>query len=81
MNKGNAAAAIESICFQVAKLDGQSQTAFIDNLRGVLSESELQAMQIGIAYFRMIIYGDLRKAMQAELAAELYKQFRQQIES
>lgn len=81
MNKGNAAAAIESICFQVAKLDGQAQSAFIDNLRGVLTESELQAMQIGIAYFRMIINGDLRKAMQAELAAELYKQFRQQIES
>ena len=81
MNKGNAAAAIESICFQVAKLDAQAQSAFIDNLRGVLTESELQAMQIGIAYFRIIIDGDLRKAMQAELAAELYKEFRQQIEN
>lgn len=81
MNKEKASHAIESICFQIAKLDAKQQTQFIDTLRDTLSEKELQALQIGIAYFRMIIDGELRNAMKATLASELYKEFRKQIDN
>jgi len=73
--------AIESICFQAAKLDAKKQAEFIDSLTEILTENELKAMQIGIAYFRMIIDGELRNAMKAELASELYKEFRKQMDN
>ena len=81
MNKEKASYAIESICFQIAKLDAKQQTQFINILRDTLNEKELQALQIGIAYFRMIIDGELRNAMKATLASELYKEFRKQIDN
>lgn len=81
MEKKRAAYAIESICFQVAKLDGRQQAAFIESLRGVLTAHELQALQIGIAYFRMIIDGELRDAIKAALAEKLYKDFRRHIDN
>ena len=80
MNSNKAAAAIESVCFQIAKLDAKKQAMFIDALRGTLTCAELQALQIGIAYFRMILDGELREAMKATLAGELYQEFRRQIE-
>ena len=73
--------AIESICFQVAKLDAEKQSEFIDNLRGVLEDNEIKALQIGISYFRMIIDGEFKSAMQAAIASELYKEFRRQIDN
>ena len=79
MENRKAAYAIESICFQVAKLDAGKQAEFIDNLRGVLEDNEIKALQIGISYFRMLIDGEFKNAMQAALASELYKEFRRQI--
>ena len=81
MENRKAAYAIENICFQVAKLDAGKQAEFIDILRGVLEENEIKALQIGIAYFRMIIDGGFRNAMQAALASELYKEFRRQVDN
>ena len=81
MENRKAAYAIESICFQVAKLDAGKQAEFIENLRGVLEDSEIKALQIGISYFRMIIDGEFKNAMQAALASELYKEFRRQIDN
>ena len=81
MNKEKASNAIESICFQVAKLDGKKQAEFIDTLRDTLNEKELQALQIGIAYFRMIIDGELKNAMKTAIASELYKEFKKQIDN
>lgn len=81
MENKKAAYAIESICFQVAKLDAGKQSEFIDNLRGVLEDNEIKALQIGISYFRMLIDGEFKNAMQAALASELYKEFRRQIDN
>ena len=81
MNTSKASNAIESICFQIAKLDPGKQTEFIDSLRSVLNDQELQALQIGISYFRMIIDGEFKNAMKAALASELYKEFRRQLDS
>lgn len=81
MNKEKASYAIENFCFQVAKLDAKQQTQFIDALRDILNEKELQAVQIGIAYFRMLIDGELRNAMKAAIASELYKEFRRQLDN
>ena len=80
MSKEKASQAIESLCFQVAKLDAKQQTQFIDILRDTLNEKELQALQIGVAYFRMIIDGELQNAMKATLASELYQEFRRQLD-
>lgn len=81
MENKKAAYAIESICFQVAKLDAEKQSEFIDNLRGVLEDNEIKALKIGISYFRMITDSDFKNAMQAILASELYKEFRRQIDN
>lgn len=81
MDSKKACYAIESICFEIAKLDASKQAMFIERLQGVLTEKELTALQIGIAYFRLLIHDDLRNAMKAMLAQELYSEFRKQIES
>lgn len=72
--------AIESICFQIAKLDAEKQKSFIDSLRGTLSDEEIKALEIGIAYFRMIIHEDLREGMKAVLAQQLYREFTEGLE-
>lgn len=81
MNKATAANAIESICFQIAKLDGKQQSEFIDSLRNTLNEKEIEALQIGIAYFRMLLDGELRNAMKAAIASKLYQEFNRRINS
>lgn len=81
MNKEKAANAIEIICFQAAKLDARQQAEFIDALHDVLTDTEIKALQIGIAYFRMIIDGELHDAMKAALAEKLYAEFREKIDA
>jgi len=81
MNGNKTSLAIETICFEIAKLDSSKQAEFIDSLRSVLNSQELRALQIGISYFRMIIDGEFRNAMKAALASELYKEFRRQLDS
>lgn len=66
---------IEQICFEVAKLDGDKQTQFIESLKDTLSENEIHAIQIGIAYFRMTIDDKLKNAMKIVIAKELFTQF------
>lgn len=66
---------IEQICFEIAKLDGKRQAQFIDSLKGKLSENEIHSLQIGIAYYRMLIDSKLQAAMKTTIANELYKEF------
>ena len=64
---------IEEVLFEVAKLEPKKQNAFLESLKGVLSDKELEAVAIGISYFRQLLDPKLKKAMMDAVAKELLK--------
>ena len=60
---------------ELAKLDSENQTLFFESLQGIITENEKQALQVGIAYFRLYMFSELRNAMKAAIAQELYTGF------
>ena len=71
----------ENLCYEIAKLEISEQSKFIDSLRSVLTHKEIESLQIGIAYFRLLMDDKFKNAMKSALASELYKEFRKQIDS
>ena len=65
----------ENICYRAAMLDGERQATLFERLREILTDDELIALQIGIAYCRLYTMDGLRDAMKAALADQLYKEF------
>ena len=59
----------------LASLDGEKQTAFRNSLRDDLTEEEILALTVGIAYFRLLYVPGLQSAMKQALAEELYDYF------
>ena len=70
---------IENALYQIAQQPPEMQQLFIDKLCPVLAENELQALQIGIAYFRLLLNDELRDSMKNALAKQLYSNFNQSV--
>lgn len=66
---------IEKLLFMAADLDGKQQEELFLMLECTLTKEELKAVKIGIGYYRMIKNLELKKAMKADLAKELYFYF------
>ena len=61
--------------YELAKLGKEKQAAFFDSLSDVITDDEKRALLVGVAYFRMIMFPDLQKAMKQSLSAVLYTEF------
>lgn len=70
---------MEELLFTAAKLSPEGQREFIDSLRDVLTDEELLAIETGIAYFRLLLYPELKDAMQKTIAEEMYKKFNMEV--
>ena len=60
---------------ELAKLDNEKQALFFQSLQGIITENEKQALQVGIAYFRLLMFPELHNAMKTALSQELYTSF------
>ena len=60
----------EKVCYEIAKLDSERQKEFFNEISSALSEEEIKALYIGVSYFRMIMYPELKKV----IAEAIYKQ-------
>lgn len=66
---------LEKMLFIVAGLPAELQEEFFERIAGTLSRVEMRALYTGVAYFRMLKYPELKKAIKDALARELYEQF------
>lgn len=60
---------------ELAKLDNEKQALFFESLQWIITENEKQALQVGIAYFRLLMFPELHNAMKTAIAQELYTNF------
>lgn len=67
------AESMEGVLFEIAKQPPKVQAAFIDGLQaaGIFSDDEITALQIGIAYYHMLMQPEIKKAA----AAAMYEFF------
>ncbi len=77
MNKNETRAIIETekILFEIAKLDEKKQEHFLHSLENILNKQEIESITIGIAYFRLLLFPELKNAMMEAMGKELYKTF------
>ena len=57
---------------EAAKLSPEAQAELIAKLSAHCTEAELRAIEIGIGYFRLLLFPALRSAMVEALAREMY---------
>lgn len=65
----------EKLLFQAAQLNAAEQAEFIERIRPLCSSDELTALLVAIGYFRQLQKPDLKSAIQAALAKDLYNKF------
>ena len=65
----------EKFCFELAKLDNEKQEEFFNCVKDTITQEEKRALQIGIAYFRLLLFPELKEAMQAAILEELKAMF------
>lgn len=61
--------------YDAAQLSADGQAELFERLKQICTPEEVDALQIGISYFRQLINKDLRDTMKKTLAAQLYKEF------
>ena len=66
----------ENFCFRAAKLTHEQQAELLDKIRPLVTAEQLQALQIGIAYIRLLMYPELKQAMKTAICAELMNTFK-----
>lgn len=66
---------MEKLLFDIAELNKKQQADFFDKISSVFTEKELQALKIGVAYFRLVKNPELKNAMKNALAKQLYNDF------
>lgn len=73
--KGEAA----SFALSLAKLDADKQNLYFRYLEdtGILKKSEIEAMKIVVAYFRLQIFPERTEEMKKVMAEKMYKEFNQ----
>ena len=65
----------EKICYEIAKQDGEKQIEIMNFLKRECTQDEYNAIAIGISYFRMFLYPDLKQAMMQAVLEDLKKIF------
>lgn len=65
----------ENICLEIAKQKHEKQVEIMDYLKETCSAEEYKALAIGIAYFRLLMYPELNRAMKETLSFMLYEEF------
>lgn len=65
----------EKICYEIAKQDGEKQIEIMNFLKRECTQDEYNAIAIGISYFRMLLYPDLKEAMMQVVLDELRNTF------
>ena len=65
----------EKLCYEIAKQDGEKQIEIMDFLKRECTQDEYNAIAIGISYFRMLLYPDLKQAMMQTVLEDLKKAF------
>ena len=66
---------IDKFLFNAAKLNGKQQEELVNGLKDILTGKEVESLLIGIGFFRMQMYPELKSAMKESLSAMLYKEF------
>ena len=69
---------IENIMFQLSELPPAIQEQLIDELRNVFTPDEVKALQIGLAYFRLMKDPAFKEAMMTAMSMVLYNYFREE---
>lgn len=65
----------EKFFFITADLDSEQQTAFFQALEKSLTAQEINALKIGVGYFRLLKNKELHDTMCKEIAEAIYKEF------
>lgn len=60
---------------QIGTLNAEQEREFIKNLEGVLTAEEIEALQVVVAYIKMMSDPRREQAMKTALAEELYNEF------
>lgn len=63
------------VCYEIARQDRKKQNEIFDFLKSACNEAEYDALMVGIAYCRIMLYPELKNAMMASLSAMLYEEF------
>lgn len=63
------------LALNVGQLSGADQRIYFKMLEGILTEEEIKAFQVVVAYFRLKNNPYREKAMKQALAEELYYEF------
>ena len=66
---------MEKFLFMAADLNAEEEAEFFEQISTVCSFDEMQALKIGIAYFRLLKYPELKQAMKAAISEELFRAF------
>lgn len=66
---------IDKFLFSAAKLNKKQQKELVIGLKDILTEKEVESLLIGIGFFRMYMYPELKSAMKESLSSMLYKEF------
>ena len=53
----------EKLCYEIAKQNSEKQIEIMDFLKRECTQDEYNAIAIGISYFRMLLYPELKQAM------------------
>lgn len=61
----------EKICFEIAKQEHAKQNEIMNALKSECSQEEYRAIAIGVSYFRMMLYPDIKQAMMQSILEEL----------
>ena len=68
----------ERILYELSKLPLHIQEQLIEELRKVFTPEEIKALQIGLAYFRLLKDPEFKEAMMTAMSMVLYDYFREE---
>lgn len=63
------------VCYEIARQDQKKQDEIFAFLKSVCNAAEYNALMVGIAYCRIMLYPELKNAMMESLSAVLYAEF------
>lgn len=75
MSRQEADSNYSKICFEIAKQEHAKQKEIMDMLKSDYSQEEYNAILIGVSYFRMQLYPELKETMMQAICEELYAEF------
>ena len=65
----------EEFLFKLSALDAKHQKEFMESIETITTEEERTALLIGIGFFRLLRFADLKEEIEKSMAKELYEEF------